>query len=140
MNSSQELHLGNNNLQTISVEHLESLQNVSVLDLRDNRIARIPEEIVLLRQLERLDLTNNDLSMCVPHHPPVHSVGSSLIEGMLQFAVQTGNNHDFEVDHLGWQPTEEHSPGYHHGLSRKFPIEVFCPKQTPVDGVLERNA
>ena len=58
----QELHLGNNCLQAISVEHLESLENVSVLDLRDNRIATIPDDIVLLRKLERLDLTNNDLS------------------------------------------------------------------------------
>lgn len=55
--------MGNNNLQSISVEHLHTLQNVSVLDLRDNRISKIPEEIVLLGKLERFDLTNNDLSV-----------------------------------------------------------------------------
>ena len=57
--------MGNNNLQGITVEHLEGLQNVSVLDLRDNRIAKLPDEITLLQKLERLDLSNNDLSRYV---------------------------------------------------------------------------
>jgi Leucine-rich repeat (LRR) protein len=38
------------------------MQSISMLDLRDNRLAKIPDEITLLQQLERLDLSNNDIS------------------------------------------------------------------------------
>lgn len=58
----KELHLGNNALMGLTVEHLEHLQAVSVLDLRDNRISKLPEEITLLQGLQRLDLTNNAIS------------------------------------------------------------------------------
>ena len=59
---SQELHLGNNSLHGLTVEQLECIQQVSVLDLRDNKISRLPEEITLLQELERLDVSNNDIS------------------------------------------------------------------------------
>ena len=56
------MHLGNNAIQGLTAEHLESMNSVHVLDVRDNRIAVLPEEITVLQQLERLDLSNNDLS------------------------------------------------------------------------------
>jgi len=58
----QELHLGYNSIRVITAESLACLSSLSFLDLRDNRLSRIPDEIELLQALERLDLTNNDLS------------------------------------------------------------------------------
>ncbi|XP_069126411.1 leucine-rich repeat-containing protein 40-like [Argopecten irradians] len=57
----KELHLGNNRIQRITTEHLECLKSVTVLDLRDNQLAFLPDSISLLEGLERLDLSNNDL-------------------------------------------------------------------------------
>jgi Leucine-rich repeat (LRR) protein len=42
--------------------HLKHLESLSVLDIRDNKVAEIPKEINLLTGLQRLDLTNNDLT------------------------------------------------------------------------------
>ncbi|KAK2143594.1 hypothetical protein LSH36_827g00044 [Paralvinella palmiformis] len=58
----KELHLGNNSLHCLTIEQLECIQQVSVLDLRDNKISKLPEQIALLQQLERLDVSNNDIS------------------------------------------------------------------------------
>jgi Leucine-rich repeat (LRR) protein len=58
----QELHLGNNNIMGLTAEHLQHLSSLSVLDLRDNKVAKLPDDITFLQGLERLDLTNNDLS------------------------------------------------------------------------------
>ena len=58
----QELHLGNNQLREITPTHLEHLPSISVLDLRDNKVDKLPDEIAQLQTLERLDVTNNDLS------------------------------------------------------------------------------
>ncbi|XP_064624717.1 leucine-rich repeat-containing protein 40-like [Lineus longissimus] len=60
--SLKELHVGNNAIQKISVDNLQCLSALSVLDIRDNKVAELPDEITLLEQLQRLDLTNNDLS------------------------------------------------------------------------------
>ena len=58
----QELHLGNNQIRELTAEHLKHLESLSVLDIRDNKVAEIPKEINLLTGLQRLDLTNNDLT------------------------------------------------------------------------------
>ena len=58
----QELHLGNNQITEITATHLEHLPSISVLDIRDNKIDKLPDDIVQLQSLERLDVTNNDLS------------------------------------------------------------------------------
>ena len=54
--------MGNNSLIGLTVEHLQCLQSILFLDLMDNKIAKIPDEIILLQELERLDIANNDLS------------------------------------------------------------------------------
>jgi Leucine-rich repeat (LRR) protein len=61
----QELQAGNNGIRAISPEVLNNLPQLSLLDLRDNRVEQLPEEIGLLQALERLDLTNNSLSRCI---------------------------------------------------------------------------
>ena len=60
--SSQELHVGNNQIKEVTATHMEHLPAISVLDLRDNKIDKLPDDIVQLQSLERLDVTNNDLS------------------------------------------------------------------------------
>ena len=58
----QELYLGNNLLTSIGADQLRSLSSLVVLDVRDNKIGAIPDEITQLSTLERLDITNNDVS------------------------------------------------------------------------------
>ncbi|XP_051021850.1 leucine-rich repeat-containing protein 40 [Acomys russatus] len=58
----KELHLAENQIQTLGAEHLQHLQAILVLDLRGNKLQAVPEEIALLQSLERLDLSNNDIS------------------------------------------------------------------------------
>jgi len=48
--------------QEIDVELLEGLSRVRVLNLRDNKLASLPNEISVLQLLVRLDLTNNCLT------------------------------------------------------------------------------
>ncbi|OBS58546.1 hypothetical protein A6R68_10329, partial [Neotoma lepida] len=57
-----ELHLGENQIEVLGVEHLQHLQAILVLDLRGNKLRFVPEEMALLQSLERLDLSNNDIS------------------------------------------------------------------------------
>ena len=49
----------------LTPEHLQHLTTLNFLDLRDNKLVKLPEEITLLQGLERLDLTNNDLATSV---------------------------------------------------------------------------
>ena len=65
LNFLQELHVGNNNIKELNAGQLKNLSSISVLDIRDNKISVIPDEIVLLQALERLDITNNDVSAYV---------------------------------------------------------------------------
>lgn len=58
----QVLHLGNNCVEEVTSESLSELPAVSILELRDNKISVLPEEISCLEGLERLDLSNNNLS------------------------------------------------------------------------------
>eukprot|EP00106_Octopus_bimaculoides_P017541 XP_014784983.1 PREDICTED: leucine-rich repeat-containing protein 40-like [Octopus bimaculoides] len=60
-NSVHELHLGFNYITELSKEHLAPLGQITLMDLRDNKLKEIPAEITLLANLQRLDLTNNSL-------------------------------------------------------------------------------
>ena len=45
-------------------EDIDAMANqLKVLDLRDNKIEVLPDEIVNLQSLERLDVSNNNLSI-----------------------------------------------------------------------------
>jgi Leucine-rich repeat (LRR) protein len=57
----KELQIGNNYITVFSKQHMESLQNISILDLRDNKIKSISEDVVIMQCLERLDISNNDI-------------------------------------------------------------------------------
>ncbi|CAO2600540.1 Leucine-rich repeat-containing protein 40 [Lemmus lemmus] len=58
----KELHLGENQIEMLGAEHLQHLQAILVLDLRGNKLRSVPEEMSLLQSLERLDLSNNNIS------------------------------------------------------------------------------
>jgi len=62
----KELYVGNNLLSDITLEDIKHIPNVKTLELRDNKIAIIPNELILLQALERLDLANNNLTT-LPH-------------------------------------------------------------------------
>ncbi|XP_061540027.1 leucine-rich repeat-containing protein 40 isoform X2 [Phycodurus eques] len=57
----KELYVGNNQVRSVSAEHLSGLSVLSVLELRDNKIETLPDELAALSALTRLDLTNNDI-------------------------------------------------------------------------------
>ncbi|XP_018432379.1 PREDICTED: leucine-rich repeat-containing protein 40 isoform X2 [Nanorana parkeri] len=57
----KDLHVGNNQINTVSAQHLTHLTSLCTLELRDNKLKSLPDEITLLTGLERLDLANNDL-------------------------------------------------------------------------------
>lgn len=58
----QELHVGENQIEVLTAEHLKHLNSLCVLEIRDNKLKSLPDEITLLQGLERLDLSNNDIS------------------------------------------------------------------------------
>ena len=49
-------------LSGLCVQDVENIVNVRLLDLRENKITQLPDEIMCLQLLERLDVSNNDLS------------------------------------------------------------------------------
>uniref|UniRef100_A0ABD2WZG8 Disease resistance R13L4/SHOC-2-like LRR domain-containing protein n=1 Tax=Trichogramma kaykai TaxID=54128 RepID=A0ABD2WZG8_9HYME len=60
--SLQELHLSHNGIREIDVNGLESLGQLKIMNLSNNEIDSIPEEIIMLINVELLDLSYNDIS------------------------------------------------------------------------------
>ena len=58
----KEIHMADNLLVEITGKHLEPLLSLISLNIRGNKILILPDEIALLPNLERLDVTNNDLA------------------------------------------------------------------------------
>ncbi|XP_067893356.1 leucine-rich repeat-containing protein 40 isoform X2 [Heterodontus francisci] len=77
----KELHIGNNQIEYLGSEHLKNLSAISVLELRDNKLKSLPDEILLLQNLERLDLTNNDISSLPYVLGNLPKLKSLLVEG-----------------------------------------------------------
>ncbi|XP_041064478.1 leucine-rich repeat-containing protein 40 [Carcharodon carcharias] len=77
----KELHVGNNQIEYLNSAHLKNLSAISVLELRDNKLKSLPDEIILLQDLERLDLTNNDISSLPYALGNLPKLKSLLLEG-----------------------------------------------------------
>lgn len=60
--SLKELYLGNNKISSLNGESFAFISSLSIFDFRDNKINSIPDEITVLKKLERFDLANNDIS------------------------------------------------------------------------------
>ncbi|XP_024938101.1 leucine-rich repeat-containing protein 40 isoform X3 [Cephus cinctus] len=77
----RELHLANNSIDEIDVSGLESMGQLRTLTLANNKIKEIPEEIVQLLNLERLDLSCNNISKYVMRNTRLLSLtGQNLQE------------------------------------------------------------
>lgn len=50
-------------LQSIPKDLCNNLPHLKIFDLRDNKITQLPDEVCLLRNLNRLDVTNNSISV-----------------------------------------------------------------------------
>ncbi|XP_019860291.1 PREDICTED: leucine-rich repeat-containing protein 40-like [Amphimedon queenslandica] len=61
-NTLKSLLLSFNKIQTLQDDRLTHLSSLTILTLRENKLTMLPDSIVQLNKLERLDLTNNDLS------------------------------------------------------------------------------
>ncbi|MEE6494810.1 hypothetical protein FKM82_001872 [Ascaphus truei] len=77
----KELHVGNNQIDTLGPQHLKHLSSISVLELRDNKLKSLPDEIALLQGLERLDLTNNDIGSLPSALGNIPNLKSLQLEG-----------------------------------------------------------
>ncbi|XP_029943527.1 leucine-rich repeat-containing protein 40 [Salarias fasciatus] len=62
----KELYLGNNHLEAEGAGPLSGHAHLSVLDLRGNRLARVPDGVAALQTLTRLDLADNDIATLPP--------------------------------------------------------------------------
>ncbi|KAM4023118.1 leucine-rich repeat-containing protein 40 [Anomaloglossus baeobatrachus] len=77
----KELHVGNNQIHTLGPQHLSHLSCLSILELRDNKLKSLPDEIALLKGLERLDLSNNDLGSLPTSLANLPNLKSLQLEG-----------------------------------------------------------
>jgi len=77
----KEVHLGSNQITSITSNHLENIVNVATLDLRDNKVTSLPPDMTVLASLERLDLTNNSLANLPPSLGLLPHLKAVAVEG-----------------------------------------------------------
>ncbi|EDW84570.1 uncharacterized protein Dwil_GK13066 [Drosophila willistoni] len=58
-----EVHASNNYITSIPKGLCTNLPHLKIFDLRDNQITQLPDEVCLLRNLQRLDVSNNSISV-----------------------------------------------------------------------------
>lgn len=103
----QELHISNNFIKEIPERFCEKLPSLKVLDLRDNKIEKLPDEIAMLQSLMRLDLSNNSIyslptSLCTLAHlvslqvegNPIRSIRRDVIACGTQRILKTLRDRD----------------------------------------------
>ena len=85
LNGSQqlkELSCCDNSISEIPRETLSFLEHVSILALRGNKIRDFPEEVAIsMKDIERLDLANNDLSIIPAQFGLKDSLKSIVLDG-----------------------------------------------------------
>lgn len=103
----QELHISNNFIKEVPEKFCEKLPSLKVLDLRDNKIEKLPDEIAMLQSLMRLDLSNNSIyslptSLCTLAHlvslqvegNPIRSIRRDVIACGTQRILKTLRDRD----------------------------------------------
>jgi Leucine-rich repeat (LRR) protein len=59
--SLKELDLSYNQLTNIDPDAFKNLVALTILNIRDNKLEQLSSDVKLLKKLERIDLTNNNL-------------------------------------------------------------------------------
>ncbi|KAJ8674117.1 hypothetical protein QAD02_005379 [Eretmocerus hayati] len=93
--SLQELCLSHNSITKIDVTTLESLGQLKILSLNNNEIECIPEEIILLINVEQLDLSYNNISTvpsCIGTMPNLQNfnIDGNKVKNIRRDIVQCG--------------------------------------------------
>lgn len=93
----QELHISNNFIREIPERFCEKLPSLKVLDLRDNKIEKLPDEIAMLQSLMRLDLSNNSIyslptSLCTLAHLVSLQVEGNPIRSIRRDVIACGTH------------------------------------------------
>lgn len=110
----QELHISNNFIKEIPDRLFEKLPNLKVLDLRDNKITKLPDEVSMLQSLMRLDISNNAVtslptSLCTLAHlvslqvegNPIKSIRRDVIACGTQRILKTLRDRDKGIESNG---------------------------------------
>lgn len=114
----KEIHFSNNLVTKIAGDFCENLQQLKVLDLRDNKIEKLPDEINMLQSLMRLDLSNNSIltlpvSLCTLAHlaslqldgNPLRSIRRDIIQSGTTRILKTLRDRAGHVDKAAAAPT-----------------------------------
>ncbi|XP_011498579.1 PREDICTED: leucine-rich repeat-containing protein 40-like [Ceratosolen solmsi marchali] len=93
--SLQEIYLSHNSITEINVNYLESLGQLKILNLNNNEIDAIPDEIILLINVEQLDLSYNNISAipgCVGVMPNLQNfiIDGNNVKNIRRDIVQCG--------------------------------------------------
>jgi Leucine-rich repeat (LRR) protein len=107
----QELHISNNFITEIPEKFCTKLPSLKVLDLRDNKIEKLPDEISMIQSLMRLDLSNNSIyslptSLCTLAHlvslqvegNPIRSIRRDVIACGTQRILKTLRDRDAPIN------------------------------------------
>lgn len=91
----KEIHFSNNFVTEIAGDFCENLPQLQVLDLRDNKIEKLPDEINMLQSLMRLDLTNNSIltlpvSLCTLAHLVSLQLEGNPLRSIRRDIIQSG--------------------------------------------------
>ncbi|GAB0094855.1 leucine-rich repeat-containing protein 40 [Sergentomyia squamirostris] len=94
-NALKEIYLGNNSIAILSDEFCQSLPQLKVLSLKDNKLKEISNDIILLRSLITLDISNNLLeqlpsSLAMLSHLANLQVDGNPLKSLRRDIIQCG--------------------------------------------------
>lgn len=136
----QEIHISNNFIKEIPESFCEKLPSLRVLDLRDNKIEKLPDEIAMLQNLMRLDLSNNSIyslptSLCTLAHLVSLQVDGNPIRSIRRDVIACGTQRILKT--LRDRDAGKSSTGSHSKVEQRATIPE--PKAFPDIYQLKKN-